>query len=165
MRKTLEALALAALAVLVWITYRAIHGPAPLPQRIPTHFGLDGQPNAWGPQGALWLLPAVGVGLFLVISLVALFPASFNFPVRVTPANRPRLEALTLKMISWIKFELATMFLYIQWSILQSVRAGNAALGPVIVPIFIAAVFTTIGIFIAAIIRAARATASPRVKD
>jgi hypothetical protein len=68
-------------------------------------------------------------------------------------------------MISWIKFELATMFLYIQWSILQSVRAGKAALGPVIVPIFIAAVFTTIGIFIAAILRAARATASPRVKD
>ena len=165
MRKTLEAFALAGLVLLVWITYRATYGPAPLPQTIPTHFGIDGQPNAWGPVGSLWLLPAIGVGIYLVISLVALFPASFNYPVRVTPANRPRLVSLTLLMMSWIKLELASLFLYIQWSIIQSVREGKAALGPFIVPGFIAAVFATVGIFIVAIVRAARTSPPPRIKQ
>jgi uncharacterized membrane protein len=164
MRKTLEALGLAALIVLLGITWRALHGPDPLPALIPTHFGIDGQPNAWGPQGALWLLPAIGVAVYLLISAVSLFPASFNYPVRVTPANRPRLQALSLLMMSWIKLELAGLFLYIQGSIIQSVRSGKMALGPFIVPIFIAAVFATIGIFIAAIIRAAQQAPSPRIK-
>jgi hypothetical protein len=165
MRKILEALSLSALALLAWITFRALHGPAPLPQRIPTHFRFDGQPDAWGSQAALWLLPAVAVGLYLFISLVALFPGSFNYPVRVTPANRPRLQALTLQMISWIKFELASTFLYIQWSIIESVRAGRGAQGPVLVPLFLVAVFATVGVFVFAIVRAARAAPQPRVKE
>ena len=47
MRKTLEAVGLGALAVLFWDTYRALYGPDPLPDRIPTHFDIAGQPNGW----------------------------------------------------------------------------------------------------------------------
>jgi uncharacterized membrane protein len=164
MRKTLEALGIAALALLAWVTYRANYGPAPLPPTIPTHFAFDGRPNAWGSLATLWLLPAIGIGVYLVISLVALFPASFNYPVRVTPANRPRLQALTLLMIAWIKFELAGLFLYIQWSIIQSVRDGRMAISPFIVPISIGAIFATVAIFIVAILRIARTAPAPRIK-
>ncbi len=47
MRKTLEAISLGALAVLSWIAYSALHGSEPLPKRVPTHFDIAGQPNAW----------------------------------------------------------------------------------------------------------------------
>jgi uncharacterized membrane protein len=107
MRRILDFVSLAILAVLAWITYNALHGSNPLPQRIPTHFGANGQPNAWGPPGSLWLLPVVGAGLFLIVSIVSMFPGSFNFPVRSTPASRPRMEALTLRMMAWVKLELS----------------------------------------------------------
>ena len=53
MRKTLEVVGLGMLAVLYWITYAALHGPERLPDRIPTHFDISGQPNAWGSPGFL----------------------------------------------------------------------------------------------------------------
>jgi len=156
MRKTFEAIALAAIAVLWAITWRALDGPIPLPGRIPTHFNAAGEPNAWGPPGTLWLLPAVGAGLYLSISLVASFPAAFNFPVRVTPRNRPRLEALTLQMISCLKAELAGLFLTIQWMIIESARSGRSSLSPLIVPVFLVAVFANIGWHVVAIVRTSR---------
>jgi len=156
MRKVFEVIYLGAIAVLWWMTWGALGGPERLPGRIPTHFNAAGEPNAWGPPGALWLLPAVALGLYLLISLVALFPSAFNFPVRVTPVNRPLLEALTLQMIACLKAELACLFLYIQWAILASVRNGRASLSPLIVPLFLVAVFANIGWHMVAIFRAAR---------
>lgn len=156
MRRILDFVGLALLVVLVWITYRALYGPDPLPQRIPTHFGANGQPNAWGPPGSLWLLPIVGAALYMIISVVSLFPASFNFPVRSTAANRPRLEALTLQMMAWVKAELCCLFLTIQWSIIQSARHGNAALSPAVMPLFLVALFVTIAMHGVAVFRAAK---------
>src|SRR5271166_3446034 len=122
MRKTPEVIGVGLLGLLAWISYWAINGPNPLPQRIPTHFAASGQPDAWGSQSSLWLLPIVAGAVYLLFTVVSQFPASFNFPVRVTPVNRPRLEALTLQMMSWIKVEVVSLLLFIQWSILQSVR-------------------------------------------
>jgi uncharacterized membrane protein len=155
-RKTLEAIGVVLLALLAGITWNAVDGPNPLPQRIPTHFNAMGEPNAWGSPSALWLLPAVAAFVFLLISLVSLFPAAFNFPVRATPANRSRLVALTIRMLAWIKVELACLFLSIQWTIIESVRGGHAALPPLIVPVFLVAVFGTIGVHAVAVFRAAR---------
>lgn len=157
MRKTLEVIGVGLLGFLALISYWAIDGPNPLPQRIPTHFTADGQPNAWGPPASLWLLPVVAVGIYLLISVVSLFPASFNFPVRSTPVNRARLEALTLQMMAWIKVELVCLFLFIQWSIIESVRSGKAALPPVMVPVFLVVVFGTVAVHLVAVFRAAKA--------
>jgi uncharacterized membrane protein len=156
MRKVLEVVGLGLLAALGWISYQAVYGPNPLPQRIPTHFNVAGQADGWGSPSALWLLPAVAVGLYVLISVVASFPAAFNYPVRVTAASRARLEGLTLRMISWIKVELAGLFLFIQWSIIQSVRMGHGALSVWIVPVFLGLVFATIAIHAIAVYRAAR---------
>jgi uncharacterized membrane protein len=163
MRNILEAVGLAALTLLAWITYSALYGSNPLPERIPTHFTATGEPNAWGPPSSLWLLPIVAVGLYLLISVAALFPASFNFPVRSTALSRPRLEALTVQMMAWVKAELACMFLYIQWFIIQSAQHGNAALSPAIMPLFLVVVFFTVGVYGVAVFRAARRGSQARL--
>ncbi|MGD0628173.1 MAG: DUF1648 domain-containing protein [Terracidiphilus sp.] len=155
MRKTLEVIGIALLALLAWITWSALNGPNPLPQRIPTHFNASGEAEAWGSPSTLWLLPIVAAIVFLLISVVALFPRSFNLPVRATAVNRPRLEALTIQMMAWVKVELAGLFLYIQWSIIQSVQKGHVALSPLIVPIFLVVVFGTIAAYSVAVFRAA----------
>jgi uncharacterized membrane protein len=156
MRKTLEAISLVLLAGLVWITGRALYGPNPLPASIPTHFDAAGNPNGWGPPSTLLVLPLVAVGLSLLISVVALFPKMFSYPVRVTEQNRARLEALTLKMVAWIKFELVCLLTLIQWFILQFARVGHGTLSPAIVGVFLAAILGTVIVYMLAIVRAAR---------
>jgi uncharacterized membrane protein len=155
MRKSLEAISLAALALIAWITWQALYGPNPLPGRVPTHFDAAGNPNGWGPSSTLLFLPVMAVGLYLLISLVAQFPAVFKYPVRVTEENRARLQTLTLQMVAWLKVELVCLFAWIQWFIIQSVRQGHGSFPAAVVPLFLIAILGTAGWHIMAIFRAA----------
>lgn len=156
MRKNLEAISLGALAVMVWITYQAFHGPSPLPDRIPTHFDLAGNPNGWGSPRTLLLLPAVAFAIYLIITFVALFPSAFNYPVRVTASNRAQLEELALGMIAWLKAELVCFFAGLPWVIIEAVRSGRGTLSPWVVPPALVVIFGTVGWHLVAVFRAVR---------
>jgi uncharacterized membrane protein len=154
--RILETLSLAALAVLAAETALALFGSEPLPARVPTHFNAAGRPDAWGSAAALWLLPAIAAILYLLMTWVARHPAAFNFPVRVTPFNRQRLQGVALSMIAWLKAELLSFFAFIQWTIIRAARHPDRAISPVPMPLLLAVVFLTVGIYLAAIFRAGR---------
>lgn len=156
MRKALETIGLAALALLVFVTGRALYGPARLPARIPTHFGLDGRPDAWGSSVMLLVLPVIAVLLYVLMSVVARYPSAFNYPVRVTPRNRPFLEAIALDMIAWLKMELACMFAAIQGFAIRVAGHPGQGIPPALMPLVLVAVFATIAGHIAAMVRVAR---------
>jgi hypothetical protein len=128
MRKTLEAISLAALAILLWITYAALYGSHPLTGPIPTHFDLAGHPNAYGPPWMLLILPAVAFILYLLITAVSPNSAVFNYPVRVTRQNQARLQHLALSMIAFIKAETVTLFTLIQFLTIDSARQLHSIL-------------------------------------
>ena len=155
MRKTLEAISLGALAVLIWSTYRALYGPVRLPARIPTHYDLAGQPNGWGTPAMLLLLPALAMALYLLITVVARFPSCFNYPVRVTAGNRGRLEPLALGMIAWLKTEVVCLFAWIQISTIEAAWRGLGGLPPALIPVSLVAIFATVGWYIVAMRRVA----------
>jgi uncharacterized membrane protein len=156
MRKALEVIGAATLAALFWITLSAIHGPEQLPEKIPTHFDIAGNPNAWGTSSSLFLLPVVGLLLYLSITVVSQFSSVFNYPVRVTPENRPRLEDLAIRMITWLKVELVCLFLWIQMSTIDAARHKSLGLPLLLMPISLLAVFGTMTWHIVAMRRAAK---------
>ena len=158
MRKTMETVCLGMVAVLYWITYSALHGAEPLPDRIPTHFDISGQPNAWGTPGFLWFLPMIATGLYLLMTLLGSIRfRRFNLPVQVTEANLPYIQAQTSVMVSWIKLELLCLFAYLQWSIIEAARSNEFRLSPLLIPVSLAVIFSTVGWRIATMIRGARA--------
>ena len=160
MRKTMEVLCLGLLAILCWVTYAALNGAEPLPDRIPTHFDISGQPNAWGSPGFLWFLPVIGTGLYLLMTFLSSIKfRRYNLPVPVTEANLPFLQEQTGMMVAWIKFELLCLFVYLQWSIIQSARSDVFRLSPLLIPVFLVVIFSTVGWNLAAMIRGARARA------
>lgn len=161
MRKILEAVSLAALAYIVWITTGAMAGAHRLTGRIAVHFDAAGQPNGWGSPMALAAMPLLAVVLYVLMTVVARFPSAFNFPVRVTPANRPRLEALALEMIAWLKAEVLCLFSWVQETTVASARSGEARFSPWFMPVTLGAVFATIGWYVVAMRRAGK-PASPR---
>ena len=157
MRRALEIVSLAALALLLAETARALYGPNPLSSPIPTHFNAAGNPNGWGSASMLWLFPAIASALYLLITWVARHPDAFNFPVRVTPLNRARLQAIALSMIAWLKAELLSFFAFIQAGLIRAARSPGRGFSAVPMPAFLALVFLTMAIHIVAIFRAARA--------
>ncbi len=149
------AIAVTALFFIWAVTAYAVYGPHPLPAQIPVHFDAAGHPNGWGRPAMLWLQPAMATIIFLLMSLVARFPSSFNFPVRVTRENRLRLEAIALAMIAWLSAEVACLFAWIQYFTLSLARKGQGTLSPLFLPLVIAAVLGTVVWHIAAMSRTA----------
>ena len=160
MRRLVAAAPIAILAITFYSTFRCLHGPNGLRGPVPVHFNMAGKPDAWGSPNSLWMLPLAALFLYLLMALVAKFPSAFNYPVRVTPANRPRLQAIALSMIAWLQLELVGLFGLIQAMVIGSVtRAaglhGNSGLPPWLVPVSILVVFATIALHVMAMFRAA----------
>jgi uncharacterized membrane protein len=154
MRKVLETLSLACLAVMVWITYEAFNGP--LPERIPIHFDAAGNPNGWGPPSSLALLPVVAAGLYLLITVISMLPTRIKSAVKLTAESRERIQTLTRQMLAWMKAELTGLFLCLQWFILAGIREGTNDIPALAPPAFIVVIFDTVGWHLVAVFRAMR---------
>ncbi|MGA2569791.1 MAG: DUF1648 domain-containing protein [Terracidiphilus sp.] len=153
MRKLLEAVSLAILAALFLVVGFALYGPDRLPAQIPTHFDAAGNANGWGSPLALLSLPIIALGVYLAMTVVARFPAMFSYPVPVTDENRPRLEALTLDMIAWLKAETAGLCAAITWVWVCAIRHPGQGFSPLWVLIFVGAILVTVGLYIRAMFR------------
>ena len=158
MRKSVEVVGLGMLVVLYYITWSALSGPDPLPDRIPTHFDISGNPNAWGSPRMLMLLPVIATGLYLLMTILgSIRTARYNLPVRVTAVNLPSIQARTAEMVSWLKLEFLCLMTYVQWTIIRAARSHEFRFSPAMIPIFLVIVFATAGWHLVAILRGAKA--------
>lgn len=160
MRKALEAAGIVALIVQGWMTYRALYGPDRLPERVPTHFDVAGNPNGWGSPAMMVVLPFIAAAIYLTLTMAAQFPGLFHYPVRPTARNLPRMQELTLDLLAWIKVEMVCLFAVLQWVFIQSARSGEGHLFSRVLPVALAVFLGTVGWHLVALIRAASGTQS-----
>jgi uncharacterized membrane protein len=110
-----------------------------LPERVPTHFGIGGEPDDWSSRGtALWTTGLIGLGTALVfVGTVALVrrtrPDVVNVPhpdYWKRPDNLPRMRALVAEDL-WL-FGAWTLLLLtgIDWLIVRAATAEDPGLGP-----------------------------------
>ncbi|HEY3398162.1 MAG TPA: DUF1648 domain-containing protein [Armatimonadota bacterium] len=111
-----EYLGVLMLGALVAITYQ---GAVSLPERIPTHFGVSGAVDGWGPKLMLYVLVGILAVVYLGLTLLQRVPGIYNYPVKVTDENRTRLQMIAVGMMRWMKVEIAALVTYIQWVVVQ----------------------------------------------
>lgn len=118
-----------------------------LPDRIPIHFGLGGQPDALGDKVMIWMLPAVAAIIFVVLTAVSRYPHTFNYPVRITEQNARRQYLLGRSLLVWLKAEICWLFAFIvRQQIL--VALGNAQRFSIeLVFGIILLIFATVGVY------------------
>jgi hypothetical protein len=165
MRRFLEAICLAALALQLWIAWDTAFGPHRIAGSVPVHFGLNGQPDRWGHPGMLPATFAVSLAIYALITVLAVAigrnPALMNFPVDATAANRERLTELSMTLLTWIKTEMVCLFLAIQAATVAVARQGRARLSPALAPVFLIALFATVAWHLVAMRRVGRETPCP----
>src|SRR5205823_14506695 len=93
---------------LAWVWYPQ------LPEQIPTHFGFTGKPDGWGPKRALWILPALSILLYFLISGLRL------------PGPRGSV------LLPVLKAEMLATFLLIVWSQIQVAIRSRDRLSPAV---------------------------------
>ncbi len=154
MQKYLDAISLAALAALLLFTGFALYGPDRLPDRIPTHFDQLGRADAWTAPSSFEVLPVIAVIVYLVLSVVTAFSWLAKNAAQKNPDGVPGLEAIFLKLITWVKAELIGVFAYIQISSIQAVRRQELASSWLGWWILLTALLVTIVCYVAQMFRA-----------
>ena len=84
---------------------------------LPTHFGFDGQPDAWGDKSSLLVSLVIVVVIYILLLVVEFFPRIWNFPVAVNEQNRENLTTMALDMFVLLKLVIVVAFclLYTSW--------------------------------------------------
>lgn len=132
---TLEGISL---AILVSIFVNLAAHWSELPDRVPSHFGALGYPNAWGGKNGAWLLAIVAAGLYLLLTAASRYQRLINLPVRVD-RNLPAVKKLLLTMAICLKAILTLMLAYISWAGINTALGKAQGLGPMFLPLFLAA--------------------------
>lgn len=138
----LEVLAAAGIAVCALVVLKAWPG---LPAEVPSHFGFGGSPDDWSGRGIVWLTPAVALVLYVLLTVVRLYPKAMNYPVKLTPENTSRQYALAVSVLGWLKAEVAWTFAYLSWTEIRVAEGRAAALGAWFLPVVLVVVGATVG--------------------
>lgn len=126
-----------------------------LPERIPTHFGVTGAPNAYGGKGILILLPALSAVLGLGLWVLSRFPQVFNYPRRITDENAPRQYRLAQRLLRVLAFGIVSILAYVEWQTIQVGLGRAAGFNGWFLVAFVAALLAAVVIYLVLALRAA----------
>ncbi len=113
-----------------------------LPNKIPTHFGINGQVDSVGSKNTILLLPAFAIVLFVLLQVLGRFPHKFNYMVKITPMNAERQYRLGTRIMRFTNLFVMLVFYYINFKIIKIAIKQQAPLmdkwfGPVVIGISI----------------------------
>jgi uncharacterized membrane protein len=119
-----------------------------LPASVPQNFGPNGQPDAWGDKSAILILCLIIIFLYAMLTMLSKHPHVFNYPFALTEHNIEDQYRLARTLISTLKLEVISIFLFTGWKMVQ-VSLGQAnGLGIYFLPLFVGLVFSTIFVYL-----------------
>lgn len=95
-----------------------------LPETIPTHFNVKGIADGFGDKITLWLLPTIGIVLFVGMFFLNKFPHIHNYKVNITEGNALKNYRLSTRIIRFTNLFIAFIFGLITHEIIH-VAQGN----------------------------------------
>lgn len=142
--KLLEYIGLLGLIVLIALP---LYYYGSLPDTIPSHFGSDGTPDDWSGKGMIWLLPGIGVIMYIGLTILNRFPHTFNYLKQITQENAYYQYKLATRLIRFINTFISCSFAYITWVTIQSAEDNSEGFGELFLPIFLGGIFLVIAYY------------------
>jgi len=118
------------------------------PDIIPTHFGIDGQPNDWGSKSGILIPCGITSLTGLVLMILAYFPHKVNIPVTV---SSPRQWPLVVRMTRCMGLMMLVLTFTIGYTAYGTLKGGAT---PVLILSTVGALFAIIIVFCILIHRA-----------
>jgi Protein of unknown function (DUF1648) len=118
--KTLDILAIAALAALWAETVASLPG---LPDVVPTSFGHDGMPHAYGSRFEFLLLPAIGTVMYAIVWLTLRTAyMKLNVPFTIPEDRLPLIRPIYDRTQRILRVVVLAGFVALQWAIIEGAR-------------------------------------------
>lgn len=108
-----------------------------LPETIPTHFDLSGEPDGWGSREMIFILPGVGLVLYVFMTLIGRSPHRYNYLWEITESNASMQYALAVRLMSLIKCEVVWLFAILAWLMIRTAQGERDGIGLAFLPLMI----------------------------
>jgi len=138
--KMTEYASLLGIVFILWTLFSYWSG---LPDEIPIHYGLTGDPDSYGAKATLFILPLITVILYAGFTILRKYPHVYNYPVEITQENAGIQYSLALKLIGLLKVEIVWLFAYIHWRTCLIGMGEASSLGIWFLPVFVALILLT----------------------
>lgn len=119
-----------------------------LPDKIPKHFNLYGHPDAYGKKGIIWLLPAIGLLIYVGLTLLNRIPQYFNYPTTVTSENAHRLYQIATRTVRILKIIVVVTFSFLNFNIIKIGLDESANLSMLFLPVVFLTTLGVVGLMI-----------------
>lgn len=96
-----------------------------LPEKIPSHYGFGGVPDAYSSKSSIWFLPILGICLFAFLSAVGHFTNKSKKKEKF-----PGEQAMAKSIMNWLSVIITYMFLNILWGTIQTAIGNQEGLSP-----------------------------------
>lgn len=106
-----------------------------LPENLPRHYGLDGVPDAYGGKGIIWVLPIMGLPLYLIISLISTIPSLINLPFKPSPEKIEIYQRKYSRMIRIMNVGMVCTFAFLTYNSIQIGLGNQTQLAQYFMPI------------------------------
>lgn len=107
--------------IIVMGIYIGVEYPS-LPEEIPTHFNLSGEPDSWGSKATIWILVAVSIFLYFLLSFLP------KMDILATNNVMKNVELRQL-MVNVLLFLVSLLFFYIVYETIQVGKGLKQNLG------------------------------------
>ncbi|MEK5330895.1 DUF1648 domain-containing protein [Lysinibacillus sp. FSL W8-0992] len=88
-----------------------------LPEEIPAHFNGAGEVDRWGSKIELFILPGIGIFLWIFLGLLEKVPYMHNYPARLNESNVEAFYLNSRKILNEIKNLCLILFAVISFEI------------------------------------------------
>lgn len=84
---------------------------AAIPETVPVHFDIQGEPDRFGDKSELFTLLYVGTGLYLLLLILGFFPQFQNLPTSLENVTTDKVRSLSARMLRTINVVMCSIFL------------------------------------------------------
>lgn len=119
-----------------------------LPDSIPRHFNASGQPDGFSGKSILFVLPAVTLVTYSIMTIGLKFPHVFNYPLEITKENAERQYRNATLMMRVVKTIIVLIFGYLTYATIQTGLGEMEGLGKWFTPTMLVSILGTVGYFI-----------------
>ncbi len=120
---------LASLVILLLMWIHLIMEYSNLPQSVPSHFNVAGQPNDYSNKAFLWFLPILATVTYVGLIMLNRFPHLHNYMVNITEENVLRQYRFSTRVLRIVNFLCVLMFGYINYQIIIGAKNNTSDLG------------------------------------
>ncbi|MEZ4793358.1 MAG: DUF1648 domain-containing protein [Gelidibacter sp.] len=110
-----------------------------MPDTIPTHFNFKGEADGFGSKNTMWLLPGIGILIYVGFSILNRFPHLHNYMVNITESNALKNYRFSTRVLRFVTVFVMILFFYIQYTIVLHVKNQSALLSNWFIPSIIIA--------------------------